>query len=183
MYRSKKVILLCHCILNTNTKVEGLAKKSDLEKTIIDALIENQIGIIQLPCPEFMCYGLKRWGHVRAQFDTPHFRKSCKAIFEPYADQIINYIDNDYEVLGIIGIDGSPTCGVERTCDGDWGGEWTSTDQWKERLDSIQYIDKKGIFIEEIMKILADIKVDVPFFGVSFSNTEASYEAIRKILK
>ncbi|ABR47907.1 conserved hypothetical protein [Alkaliphilus metalliredigens QYMF] len=183
MERSKKVVLLCHCILNSNTKVEGLAKNNGIGKGIVNLLIENEIGMIQLPCPEFMCYGLKRWGHVKSQFDTPHFRKNCKMMFEPYADQITDYISNGYEVLGVMGINGSPTCGVERTCQGDWGGEWTSTDEWQSRLDTVEYIDEMGIFIEEIKKTLDDMKIKVPIYGINFSNVEESYEIIRKILK
>lgn len=34
-----------------------------------------------------------------------------------YVKLVNDYIKNDYEVVGMIGIDGSPTCGVAKTLD------------------------------------------------------------------
>ncbi len=83
--------------------------------------MDNNISIIQLPCPEITYYGVKRWGHVKDQFDTTHFRKHCRQLFSIYLEQIEEYINNGYEILGIVGIEGSPTCGVNKTCVGKWG--------------------------------------------------------------
>ncbi|GBF35608.1 hypothetical protein DCCM_4737 [Desulfocucumis palustris] len=87
-------------------------------------LMEKQIGIIQLPCPEMVVYGIKRWGHVREQFDTLFFREKCQDIIKPITYQLLDYVKNGYKVIGIIGVDGSPSCGVNLTCSGDWGGEF-----------------------------------------------------------
>lgn len=65
---NKKIIILSHCILNEYSKVKGYDKDENYEPNTLDfmkMLMENNIGIIQLPCPETTCYGLKRWGHVK----------------------------------------------------------------------------------------------------------------------
>ena len=78
MQRGKKIILLSHCILNVNPKVEGLEPYESLVKELTDYLYENKVGIIQLPCPEMAIYGIKRWGHVKDQFNYSFFKKSCE---------------------------------------------------------------------------------------------------------
>jgi predicted secreted protein len=61
MKRDKNIVVVCHCILNCNSKVEGLSEYRgavDFTKKLVD----SGIGIIQLPCPEMILYGIKRWG-------------------------------------------------------------------------------------------------------------------------
>ena len=77
MKRDKTIIVTCHCILNCNSKVEGLSEfkgSIDLAKSFMD----KGMGIIQLPCPEMILYGIKRWGHAREQFDNMFYRKEAK---------------------------------------------------------------------------------------------------------
>lgn len=51
MKRNKKIILICHCIINANSKVEGLSQYGGIFKEFIDIIGGKDIGIIQLPCP------------------------------------------------------------------------------------------------------------------------------------
>ena len=144
--------------------------------------MENNIGIIQLPCPETTCYGLKRWGHVKDQFNHPHYRKMCRKLFEPYLDQIIEYKSNDFQIVAILGIFGSPTCGVNKTCIGDWGGEIGSNPNLGETLSTISSIDSSGIFIEEINKILDKNNLDIPLIDFNKENLELTIESIEKLI-
>jgi predicted secreted protein len=103
-------------------------------------LINNDIGIHQLPCPEYRFLGLKREPMTKEQYDTEGFRNINKRIAVDTVNIIKEYISNGYEVLGIIGINESPTCSIN----GD-----------------------KGILMEELINILRyeDIKlnlIDVP---------------------
>lgn len=72
MKRNKKIALVSHCILNANSKVEGLSEYGGMLKDVMNYLMDEGYGIIQMPCPEMAIYGIKRWGHVKEQFDTPH---------------------------------------------------------------------------------------------------------------
>ncbi|MCX7883527.1 MAG: hypothetical protein N2448_00605 [Caloramator sp.] len=167
MKRNKKIILLCHCILNCNSKVEGLSLYKGADEKILKYLIDKGYGIIQLPCPEVTVYGIKRWGHVKEQLDTPYFRQHCKEIFIPYLNQIKDYIKNGYKIKGIIGIDGSPSCGVSKTCSSSkWGGEVGCEFGIAEKIIDLKIINGKGIFIEEIENILKDNNLNIKFFSI-----------------
>ena len=61
MNRSKKLAILSHCILNQNSVVKGEYKDINTFLPFVKNLFENNIGILQLPCPETEYYGLKRW--------------------------------------------------------------------------------------------------------------------------
>lgn len=112
MERSKRVILVSHCVLNQNTVVYSLARARGAYKDIIAELINNDIGIHQLPCPEYRFLGLKREPMTKEQYDTEDFRRLNKSIAIDAVNIIKEYINNGYEVLGIIGINESPTCSI-----------------------------------------------------------------------
>ena len=78
MNRGKKIILVAHCIFNQNSVVKPYAKN---QKVFLDFIKDNLLdncGFIQLPCPEQKILGLKRWGHVKDQFEYPHFIEESK---------------------------------------------------------------------------------------------------------
>lgn len=65
----KKIIFVSHCILNTASKVvlynqTDMDAEENLRKKFMHKAIDQEVQIIQLPCPEFTLYGPKRWGHV-----------------------------------------------------------------------------------------------------------------------
>lgn len=53
--RSKRVIVLSHCLLNRNSISDGTADFPGQFTEIIELLMANCIGMIQLPCPELLC--------------------------------------------------------------------------------------------------------------------------------
>lgn len=180
MKRKKKIVLLCHCILNANSKVEGLATYPSSITEVLYPLIERGIGIIQLPCPELTCYGIKRWGHVKEQFDNPYFRRHCQNIFAPFIDQIIDYKEQGYEIVGLLGIDGSPSCGVDLTCSASWGGELEASKDLEARLGNVNMVPSPGVFISEIKKMLDNLNLSIPIIGINEMNLSASLERILK---
>ena len=58
--RSKKVIFIAHCILNQNSISDGTAVFPATFKDVIKILLDADIGIVQMPCPELCCLGLNR---------------------------------------------------------------------------------------------------------------------------
>lgn len=112
MERNKRVILVSHCILNQNSVVYPLARAKGAYKDIIIELINNDIGIHQLPCPEYRYLGLKREPMTKEQYDNENFRNINKRIADDAVIVIKEYLSNGYEVLGIIGINESPTCSI-----------------------------------------------------------------------
>lgn len=157
----KKVVFVSHCVLNTASKVaeaiEGDVTEEEIwRKKFLYKTIEEDIHIIQLPCPEFNIYGSRRWGHSKEQFDNPFYRDNCRRMLEPYILQMKEYVraSDKFQVLGIIGIDGSPSCGVNVTYCGDWGGELSSNPNLKSVLQGIHPKKEKGVFMEVLEELL-----------------------------
>ncbi len=159
----KKIIFVSHCILNTAAKVvlynqEEIDAEENLRIKFLNKAISNGVQIIQLPCPEFTLYGAKRWGHVSNQFDNIFFRKHCRKILEPIIDQLKEYLENEdfFEVLGIVGVDGSPSCGVDYTCIGNWYGSFEGRSNLQDALNTCKLVKAPGIFMDELKKMLEE---------------------------
>lgn len=162
----KNIVIVSHCILNNHSKIkryDNITREIDIStRKFIEFLLDEEIGIVQMPCPESHCYGLNRWGHTKNQFNHPHYRSECRELFHPILNQLINYENTGYNVLAIIGMYGSPTCGVENTCIGDWGGEISANPNLRRMVNEIKKSKESGIFIEEIKEILDDNGLNIP---------------------
>lgn len=113
MNRSKNVVFLSHCILNQNTVVHPLARAKGSYQDIIKLLMDYGIGIHQLPCPEYRHLGLKRQAMDKQQYDTKEYRKLCKNTGEDTINIMKEYLENDYNIIGLIGVNHSPTCSIK----------------------------------------------------------------------
>ena len=159
----KKIVFVSHCILNIASKVvmynqEEMDAEESLRKKFMHLAIDNDIQLIQLPCPEYTMYGAKRWGHVSDQFDNIFFRKHCRKILEPIIDQLKEYLANEdrFEVLGFIGVDGSPSCGVDYTCRGDWYGSFESRPDLAETLATARFAQGSGVLMSVLKEMLEE---------------------------
>lgn len=110
--RSRKVIVLAHCVLNQNSRVTGLAHYPAVVEEIVNFLVKHDVGILQMPCPEVTYAGLKRKIQTREQYDMPKFRGLCRQTAHSTAKLIREYHRNGVKVLAILGIEGSPSCRV-----------------------------------------------------------------------
>lgn len=183
MHRGKKIILLAHCILNVNAKVEGFEPYQSLIKEVTDSLFENHIGIIQLPCPEMAVYGIKRWGHVKDQFDYKFFKDTCRDLLSPIMNQLESYTNSGYNLVGCIGIDGSPSCGVNLTCRSkDWRGEMSMKPDLESILSNVEMVNEKGVFMEVLENALNEIGLDVPFIGINEESMESSLSQVHAFI-
>jgi predicted secreted protein len=163
MKRKRKIIILTHCILNVNSKVEGLATYSGAMKSLVTDYINKDYGIIQLPCPETTFCGLQRWGMSQNQYDHPNYRRHCGEILIPVVDQIQLYKKSGYAIEEIVCVNGSPSCGLDFTFFGFKGG-LVNTDATNP--DVVKKIRKKGIFIDELDKILKERRLKVKFKAI-----------------
>ena len=76
-------------------------------------LLDNEIGIIQLPCPELKGYGPKKDGGQvkRDNMIIPIIgekRGTVGDLFEPVLEQILEYQSNGFEIVSLMGIYGAP---------------------------------------------------------------------------
>ncbi|MBV7276188.1 hypothetical protein I6U48_25220 [Clostridium sp. PL3] len=146
--------------------------------------MDNNYGIIQLPCPELTIYGLKRWGHVREQFDNPYYRKHCRSIFEPILDQIEDYIKNGYKIEALIAVKGSPSCGYNLTCSSSiWGGEFIDKENTDKKIEDLRLINNLGVFMEEIEQTLIEKNMKINIIDMDEESEAVTMEAITELLK
>jgi len=120
--RSKRVVLVAHCILNHNARIDTCAYFPGAMPEIVEAIMEAGVGIVQMPCPELQCLGLDRRGRIVDGEDIG-IREALlgkeRACTEKLARLVVRdvteYQKQGFEVVGVIGNDGSPACGVDYT--------------------------------------------------------------------
>jgi len=130
--RSKQVLLTAHCVLNQNAKIDRCAHYPGMIKEVTAILIEIGVGIVQMPCPELLYLGLDRQvergapttiesedTRVGQRMVEDRGKTLCREIANDLVYQMEEYRQNGFEVVGIVGINGSPTCGVETTWSND----------------------------------------------------------------
>lgn len=166
MNRSKKIIIVSHCILNQNCVVKPYGKKQEDFFLFIQNMILNNYGLIQLPCPELTMLGLKRWGHVKNQLEYPKFKNECKFLLDPIVDQIEAYIGEGYKIDGVYGIQGSPSCGINKTCKSNWEGEVSCYKSLEDIFNRVYLVSEKGIFMEIFENLLKEKNINLNFYDI-----------------
>jgi predicted secreted protein len=175
MKRGKKIIFVSHCLLNANVKVMGLAAHPGALKELVCFLMDHDTAMVQLPCPETEILGLCRWGHVKDQLAYPFFEDRCRRLLAPFIGQIRMYRENGYRLKGVIGIDGSPSCGVNKTCRSRlWSGDFLDKeDTWK-KIQNLAWSAEPGIFMEVFQALLTENNLSLDFFAVDETDIETS---------
>ena len=112
MDRSKRIIFISNCILNQNVVVNPLARSSGAYSDIVKTLMDYGIGIHQLPCPEFRHLGLERKPMTKEEYDTSEYRELSRTIGIDTVNIIKEYLNHDYNIIGLIGINNSPSCSI-----------------------------------------------------------------------
>lgn len=168
MKRERKMIVVCHCLLNCNSKVEDLSLFNGVHGKVKEA-INDGFGIIQLPCPELAMYGMKRWGHVKNQFDNDFFRNECRKMLTPFMHQFKEYLANDYTIKHILAVDFSPSCGYNKTC---------VSSSWCGNLNELpkppKVVEERGVFIEVLEQLLKENNLHIKIIGIDEREYEES---------
>ncbi len=145
-----RVAFIAHCLLNQNAKVEGGALRPAVWEPVIDLLREHGYAIRQMPCPELAFAGARRFWGVREQFDTPLYRQHCRRLARLVAAVMARHVDAGDDVV-LIGVDSSPTMGVDFTCSSPtWGGRPDVGE------DDSTIVAAQGIFVRELDEELAE---------------------------
>ena len=72
-----------------------------------------------------------------------------------------------FQVLGIMGIDGSPSCGVNLTYCGQWGGELSRNPNLSSMLQGIHPKKEKGVFMEVLEELLHKNELDIDMISLN----------------
>lgn len=186
--KHQKLLFVSHCILNTAAKVSRAIDTSQTAEererlAFLRFALKEGVQLIQLPCPEFTLYGANRWGHTREQFNNPFFRDHCRTLLAPMVQQMRAYLqaeeESKFQVLGIVGIHGSPSCGVSRSCSGPWGGEFSGRTDLADTIAQVTNAPQQGIFIEVLEELVTQAGLSIPVLELNARNPEPLYELIR----
>ena len=170
--RSKTIVAVIHCILNQNSRDFGAARFPAANIEIIDILSKNNVGMMQLPCPEMVCLGLARkrpnGTRIREVLDTAKGRQCCQEVSVGVADQIAEFLKFGYRFLGVIGGDvRSPGCAVHP----------------QYIPDGYQELNQHtGVFLKALWEELMRRDIRIPFIGLRESLPE-NYQADIACLK
>lgn len=110
--RNKKLVILAHCLLNQHATLLGWERAEGPFSDVLSLLAKQRIAVFQLPCPELGFLGLERPPKTFEEYDTPQYKEHCKALLKPVLAQLKHYIDHDYQLLGVLGIEASPSCDI-----------------------------------------------------------------------
>jgi len=176
--RSKRIVIAAHCLLNQNSISDGTADLPSQFDTVINLLMENKVGIIQLPCPELLCLGLARQDEdgasrelllentrIRILMEKEENKEILRDIAQEIARQLEEYIKYDFQILGVLGIDRSPSCGIE-----------TTTLEGRET-------EGCGVFMEIVKAELERKKIKTKLVGLKTSRREESLEKVKTLLE
>jgi len=170
--RSKKVVLVVHCLLNQNARIDTCAYFPGAMGKVAQVLVDSGVGIVQLPCPELMHLGLDRERHggmrigIREALSEPEGRAACREMARQIVYQVQEYQRHGFAVLGLIGNDGSPACGVTVTHYHDGGAG-----------------PGQGAFIRAVREELEGEGIELPFIAVADHQWDERLEAVLAMLK
>jgi predicted secreted protein len=128
------VVFLSHCLLNENVRFPGGATCRGAIPEVVAGYVADGVGICQMPCPEQRAWGGVRKRHLLrlygcAPLRSRRVRRLALAIVTAWttvryrrlarriAGDIADYIDSGFEVVEVVGVGGSPSCGVASTLD------------------------------------------------------------------
>jgi predicted secreted protein len=200
--RSRRVVFLSHCLLNQNTRYLGGAFRAGLVEEVVNRFRDEGVGIYQMRCPE-----QRAWGGVLKRYTLPvygagaglrarllrsllplllwHTRRVYRRMARDVVRDIEDYRRSGFDVAGIVGIAGSPSCGVCKTLDLARSLEVLASCPLA-RLDTrvvnedavaSAVSEGEGIFIEELRQRLRRRGVEVPFYEHDSLASTASQRA------
>jgi len=128
----QEILVLAHCLQNPFVRVKGLEPSA----------FRSEGPTIQLPCPEALYLGLDRWAATKNQLDIPEFRRFCRSLIAHYAD-LLEMLARQGTKIKIMGVAGSPSCGVATTSSGYEGGRVREAEHAR--------VPGRGVFMEELL--------------------------------
>ena len=166
MERSRKAILVSHCLLNQSVRAIGAEKYPGVVKELVELCSETGIAMLQLPCPQVeFGDGLDRKLKPKETYDTKHYRKNCRDLSKRILDSVETYRGKNYDILGIIGVEFSSTCGVHQIANGS------------------RNTPGKGILVEELENEMQKRNTQVPIIGFNLNNGFSSIEKLQSLFK
>jgi hypothetical protein len=188
--RGHRVVFLSHCLLNQNVRYPGGASRPGGLQDEVDGYLRDGVGVVQLPCPEQHAWGGVRkalilpaygsGGTVRAPLIRsllPAFlvltRWRYRRLARAAARDIASSQRAGCALLAVVGVDGSPSCGVARTLDM-YGAVGALTrcplagldrDRLNREVIAANVVPGQGMFVAALQRQVQRRGLRVPFVG------------------
>lgn len=175
--RSKSLILLPHCLLNQNSISDSTADYPAMVFELIKLINNSEVGILQMPCPELNCLGLDRGdakgglrplieenSRIRNELIKELPQQKMKTLVQTLIYQIEEYLKHGFEIKGIIGINRSPSCGIETTS--------------KENEE----VKAMGVFMEVLHQELHKKGIKLPSKGIKVHEMDDAIKSVKALL-
>ena len=175
--RSKNIVFVAHCILNQNSISDGTAAYPISIKEIMKLLCISDFGVVQMPCPELLCLGLDRGNRngsdapivqentrIRVMMNKKSAMKKITQLVQDLLFQISEYKQYGFDIRGIVGVNRSPSCGVDTTSMNN------------------QEVKGQGVFIEALQAGLNKNKIDVNIAGIKAFEPEKALQTMQNLI-
>ena len=196
--RGRRIVYVSRCLLNQNVRTGGIAVRKGAFTEFIDILLDNGVGIEQLPCPEcilwggvsrnnfnemqpivFNAVGKKRYPVIEffANIYLWNTKNGCKKEAIRVVDRMEDFTREGYEIVGVVGVNDSPTCGVTKTLDlldiaknqealgiSFEDLKYPNLERYKHIIQAVQ-TDGSGFFLGSIMEELKKRNMDIKAIG------------------
>ena len=175
--RSKTIIFVAHCILNQNSISDGTAVYPGTIKELMQLLHVSDVGIVQMPCPELFCLGLDRGNgngnrspilkentRIRLMMSQRSAQGKIRQLVQHLLVQILEYRKYDFDIRGIVGVNRSPSCGVDTTSKNN------------------QEVEGPGVFIAALRHELNKHNLKVRIVGIKAFEPKKAVKAMKHLL-
>lgn len=169
-WNNKKVVFVSGCTLCPYFQAVCSDKNMKWQIQLLNTIIKNDIGIIQMPCPEASFGGYKN-GTIRKPHGVDYyeklegFKEHCNALSQMTVEQIKELLQADYCIIAIIGIEHSPTCAANYM--------YTHHGMMK----------RKGIFLSAIYEGLISSSIEIPILGINRSYPDKCIQELLKLFE
>jgi predicted secreted protein len=176
--RSKRIIFVSHCILNQNAKIDGCAHYPGTIREVVEILMDSGYGVVQMECPELMHLGLDRQvaPGLRRTIESEDTRVAelmeksagqdcCRDIASRVTRQMEQYLRNGFSVAGVIGVNGSPTCGVETG--------------WRANAE----VAEPGVLVRELQAACRKRGLSIAIRGIKAKDPEGAMKTVGEVLE
>jgi hypothetical protein len=188
--RGRRVVFLSHCLLNENTRYLGGAGRTGCVREVVERCLAAELGIVQLPCPEERAWGgvLKRrllWAYgLRGRHPLAYLLRRpllalgllyTRGVYRRLADRVAGQIADHRAagcaVVAVVGVDGSPSCGVSSAIDPRRCGFLLAAPAGSIPVARQNALLRRaarpghGLFVGELRRALARRRLAVPFLA------------------
>lgn len=186
--RSRRVIFISHCLLNQNVRYLGGASHRGVVPAAVEQFIADGTGLYQMPCPEQVAWGgvMKRlilriygadesWTYRLRGLLYPMFllytRLRYRRLATRVAKDMADYARSGFEIVGVLGVGDSPSCGARHTLDmrralpiiASVDVDRIDAPSFNARAVRALLVEGEGLFVKALRRQLQRRNVTVPF--------------------